>query len=257
MQDQFSRSELLIGRAAINKLKGSTVAVFGLGGVGSWAAEALARAGVGRLVLVDDDCVCLTNINRQLIATRSTVGRLKTEVMAERVLDINPDILAEQQVCFVGPDTIDRFDFSSYDYCIDAVDTVTAKLLIIERAAAAGKPVISCMGAGNKFDPTAFEVTDIYKTSVCPLAKVMRRELKKRGIEKLTVVYSKEPASPPDKGEGLGCREGGCICPPEARRNCTVRRQLPGSLPFVPPVAGLIAAGKVVQDLIAEEDRHA
>ncbi len=249
MPDEFSRTELLLGPEAMETLRGARVAVFGLGGVGSWAAEALARSGVGALDLVDDDRVCLTNINRQLIATRKTVGRLKTEVMRERVLDINPRCQVTVHACFYGPDTADAFPLASYGYIVDAIDTVSSKLLLVERAAACGVPIISCMGAGNKLDPTRVEVADIYQTSVCPLAKVMRHELRARGVGALKVVYSKEPPLRPLEDGAADCREH-CICPPDTKRNCAARRQVPGSVAFVPPTAGLILAGEVIKDLI-------
>ena len=192
MLNQFSRTELLFGKEAMEKLEGSRVAVFGIGGVGGYAVEALARSGVGELDLIDDDKVCLTNINRQIIATRSTVGKYKVDVAEQRVKDINPNIKVNTYKCFYMPDTADQFDFTQYDYVIDAIDTVTGKLELIKRAEAVNVPIISSMGAGNKLDPTAFKVADIYSTSVCPLAKVMRRELRKLGIKKLKVVYSEE-----------------------------------------------------------------
>ena len=188
MLNEFSRTQLLLGKDAMENLQAATVAVFGIGGVGTFAAEALARCGVGGLVLVDDDKVCLTNINRQLIATHKTVGKKKVEVMKERILDINPRCRVETRECFYGAETAADFDMASYDYIIDAIDTVSSKLLLIQQAAAAGVPVISCMGAGNKLDPTRLEISDIYKTSVCPLARVMRKELKARGIKSLKVV---------------------------------------------------------------------
>ena len=248
----FSRTELLIGKEAMEKLAHATVAVFGIGGVGSFTAEALARCGIGALALFDDDKVCLTNINRQLIATRKTVGHKKVEVMKERILDINPQCTVEAHACFYTADNAGEFDLSGYDYIVDAIDTVSSKLTLIERAGEAGVPVISCMGAGNKLDPTRFEVADIYKTSVCPLAKVMRRELKKRGIESLKVVYSREEAISPQETEELSCKSN-CICPPDTNRKCTVRRQIPGSISFVPSVAGLILAAEVVKDIAGRE----
>lgn len=231
MMDELSRTRLLIGEEAMEKLQSSRVAVFGIGGVGGYVVEALVRSGVGSLDLIDDDKVCLTNLNRQIIATRETVGKYKTDVMKERILSINPKAKVQMHRCFYLPETAEEFDFSSYDYVVDAVDTVTAKIDIIMQAQAAGTPVISCMGAGNKMDPTRFEVTDIYKTTMCPLAKVMRRELKKRDVKKLKVVYSTEKAI-------------------KLKDKCTERRTIPGSIAFVPPVAGLIAAGEVVKDLI-------
>ena len=246
MPGPFSRTERLLGRAAMEKLKQATVAVFGIGGVGSFAVEALARSGVGGIALFDDDKVCLTNLNRQLIATYDTVGKSKVEAAKARILSINPKCCVEVNECFYTDKNADQFDLKRYTYIIDAIDTVSSKLTLIERAAAAGVPIISCMGAGNKLDPTQFEVADIYETSVCPLAKVMRRELKKRGITSLKVVYSKEPPISPLEDETTGCRTG-CVCPPGTQRTCAVRRQVPGSIAFVPSVAGLILAGEVIR----------
>lgn len=244
--EEFSRSRLLLGGEAMEKLRNSFVAVFGIGGVGSYAVEALARGGVGNLALFDDDKICITNINRQIIATRETIGRPKVEAMRERVLKINPKCNVEIFECFYTPENADMFDFSKYTYIVDAVDTVSAKLELAVRADKAQVPIISCMGAGNKLDPTRFEVADIYKTSVCPLARVMRRELKARGIKKLKVVYSKEPPLTPL--EDCACRDN-CICPPGTERKCTARRAVPGSVSFVPPAAGLIIAGEVIKDI--------
>lgn len=227
----FSRAELLLGEEALEKLRSARVALFGIGGVGSFAAEALARGGVGHITLVDGDTVSITNINRQLIALHSTVGKEKTAVMAERIADISPDTEVETYPVVYGAENRDLLDFSAYDYVIDAIDTVTSKLILIEEAKKAGVPVISCMGTGNKFHPERFEVTDIAKTSVCPLAKVMRKELKVRGIQDVKVVYSKEeprkPAASPETG----------------------KRQIPGSLSFVPPVAGMLLAGEVIRHI--------
>lgn len=248
MLNQFSRTELLLGYDNMEKLKNARVAVFGIGGVGGFTVEALARSGVGTLDLIDDDKVCLTNINRQIIATRKTIGQYKVDAAKERVLDINPDAVVNTYKTFFVPDTADEFDFASYDYVVDAIDTVTGKIMLVEAAQKAGTPIISSMGAGNKLDPTAFEVADIYKTSVCPLAKVMRRELKKRGIKKLKVVYSKEKALTPIDETENSCRSH-CICPPGSARTCTQRRQVPGSTAFVPSVVGLIIAGEVIKDL--------
>ena len=256
MLNQFSRTELLLGNAAMEKLAGSKVAVFGIGGVGGYVVEALARSGVGAFDLIDDDKVCLTNINRQIIATRKTVGRYKTDVMKERILEINPDAKVEIHNCFYLPETKDAFDFKAYDYVVDAVDTVTAKIQLVLEAQEAGVPIISSMGAGNKLDPSAFEVADIYKTSVCPLAKVMRRELKKRGVKHLKVVYSKEKALAPIEDMAISCRAH-CICPPGTARKCTERRAIPGSTAFVPSVVGLIIAGEVVKDLTTKEMEEA
>lgn len=224
MQNQFSRTELLLGKDAMERLSCARVAVFGVGGVGGYVVEALVRSGVGAVDLIDNDKVCLTNLNRQIIATRSTIGQYKVDVMRDRILDINPECQVNVHKCFYLPETQAEFDFAQYDYVVDAVDTVTAKLALTVQAKEAGVPIISSMGAGNKLNPAAFEVADIYKTSVDPLARVMRRELKKRGIKKLKVVYSKE--------EPL------------------IRRAMPGSTAFVPSVAGLLIASEVVKDLI-------
>ncbi len=248
MLNQFSRTELMFGQEGMDKLKRARVAVFGIGGVGGYTVEALARSGIGCLDLIDDDKVCLTNINRQIIATRKTVGKYKVEIMKERILEINPDAIVTAHQCFYSAETAEQFDFTKYDYIVDAIDTVSAKIEMIIRAQERNIPIISCMGAGNKLDPTRFEVTDIYKTSICPLAKVMRRELKKRGVSKLKVVYSKEPAKKPLEDMAISCKSN-CICPPGAERKCTVRRQIPGSNAFVPSVAGLILAGEVIKDL--------
>jgi len=251
MLDAFSRTELLIGAEGLARLQASTVAVIGLGGVGGWAAEALARAGVGGFFLVDDDSVCLTNINRQVIALRSTVGRPKVEVMAERILAINPDARVERHEERFGPDSAERLLRPGLAYVVDAIDTVSAKIELVVRAKALGIPIVSAMGAGNKLDPTRFEVADIAQTSVCPLARVMRRELKKRGVDSLTVVYSREP---PLVADGTEAPEtpGGAPGGSGAARADRGRRSVPGSISFVPPVAGLIAASVVVRDLVAD-----
>ena len=232
MLNQFSRTELLFGKEAMEKLAGSRVAVFGIGGVGGYTVEALVRSGVGAIDLIDDDKVCLTNLNRQIIATRSTIGKYKVDVMKERILDINPKAEVNVHKCFYLPETKDEFDFSKYDYVVDAVDTVTAKIQLVMEAKEAGVPIIS----------------SIYKTSVCPLAKVMRRELKKRGIKKLKVVYSQEKPTRPIEDMSISCRSH-CICPPGAAHKCTERRDIPGSTAFVPSVVGLIIAGEVIKDL--------
>lgn len=248
MLTQFSRTELLLGKAGMEKLAGARVAVFGIGGVGGYVCEALVRSGVGAFDLIDDDKVCLTNINRQIIATRKTVGKYKVDVMQERMQEINPDVKIQVHKCFFLPENAAEFPFSEYDYVVDAVDTVTAKLELIMKAKEAGVPIISSMGAGNKLDASQFKVADIYQTRVCPLAKVMRRELKKRGVEKLKVVYSEEMPTRPVEDMAISCRTN-CICPPGAKHKCTERRDIPGSVAFVPSVVGLIIAGEVVKDL--------
>lgn len=241
MQDQYSRTQLLLGAEAMEKLHNSRVAVFGIGGVGGYTVEALARSGVGALDLIDDDKVCLTNLNRQIIATRKTVGKFKVDVAEERVHDIDPDIKVTTYKTFFGPETQDSFDFSQFDYVVDAIDTVTGKLALVQNAHDAGTPIISCMGTGNKLDASAFEVTDITKTSMCPLARVMRRELGKRGIRHLKVVYSKEEAISPTGWEAEAAALG--------------KRQIPGSSAFVPGTAGLILAGEVVRDIASGAPR--
>ena len=251
MLNEFSRAQLLLGKDAMETLAASRVAIFGIGGVGSFAAEAIARAGVGAIDVFDDDKVCLTNINRQLVALHSTIGQKKVEVMRARILDINPHCKVSPHALFYNVDTADSIDLAVYDYIIDAIDTVSCKLLLIERAAAANVPIVSCMGAGNKLDPTRLEVADITKTSVCPLARVMRKELKARGIAHLKVVYSREEAIKPEDDLSISCKTG-CVCPPGTTRKCTARRAVPGSVSFVPPVAGYILAGEVVKDIIAK-----
>ena len=236
MQSQFSRTELLLGSAAMERLQKARVAIFGLGGVGGYAAEALARSGIGTLDLFDHDTVSLTNLNRQILATHDTVGKLKVDAAKARILSINPHAVVNAHPVFYMPDTANQYDFSVYDYIVDAIDTVTGKLMLVEAAQMAGAPVISCMGAGNKLDPTAFEVADLSRTSVCPLARVMRKELGKRGIRHLKVVYSKEQAMTP----APAAEEPGSAHP---------KRQTPGSNAFVPAVAGLILAGEVVKDI--------
>ncbi len=253
MLNQFSRTELLFGPDAMEKLKNARVAVFGVGGVGGYVVEALARSGVGTLDLIDDDRVCLTNINRQIIATRSTVGKHKVEVARDRVLDINPKATVNIYKTFFLPETADEFDFPAYDYVVDAIDTVTGKLELVSKCKEIDIPIICSMGAGNKMDPTAFQVADIYETSVDPLARVMRRELKKRGVKKLKVVYSTEPTLRPREDMSISCRTN-CICPPGAERKCTDRRDIPGSNAFVPSVVGLIIGGEVIKDLTGYND---
>lgn len=251
MLTQFSRTELLLGKEAMEKLKNAKVAVFGIGGVGGYVCEALVRSGVGAFDLIDDDKVCLTNLNRQIIATRKTVGKYKTDVMKDRILEINPDARVEVHKCFFLPENADEFPFEEYDYIVDAVDTVTAKISLVMKAQEMNVPIISSMGARNKLDASQFRVADIYKTKVCPLAKVMRHELKKRGVKKLKVVYSEEQPTRPVEDMAISCRTN-CICPPGAAHKCTERRDIPGSVAFVPSVAGLIIAGEVVKDLAAK-----
>ncbi|MCR5791590.1 MAG: tRNA threonylcarbamoyladenosine dehydratase [Lachnospiraceae bacterium] len=252
MLNQFSRTQLLIGEEAIEKLHNSRVAVFGIGGVGGYVCEALVRSGVGALDLIDDDKICLTNLNRQIIATRKTIGKYKVDVMKERILEINPQAKVAVHQCFFLPENADEFAFDNYDYVVDAVDTVTAKLSIIECCRAKNVPIISAMGAGNKLDASRFRVADIYETSICPLAKVMRRELRKRNVESLKVVYSDEPPITPLDDMSTSCRAN-CVCPPGAERKCTDRRAIPGSTAYVPAVAGLIIAGEVIKDLAGNQ----
>ena len=235
MLNQFSRTQLLLGQDGMERLYNARVAVFGIGGVGGYTVEALARSGVGALDLIDDDKVCLTNLNRQIIATRSTVGQYKVDVAEQRIHDIDPNIKVTTHRCFFGPETQDDFDFTQYDYVVDAIDTVTGKLALVQNAHDAGTPIISCMGTGNKLDASMFEVADITKTSMCPLARVMRRELGKRGIRHLKVVYSKEEAISSTGWEAEAAALG--------------KRQIPGSSAFVPGTAGLILAGEVVRDI--------
>ena len=233
MQEMYSRTAMLLGEEAMKVLQGARVAVFGIGGVGGYVVEALVRAGIGAIDLIDKDVVCESNLNRQIIATRSTIGCAKTEVMANRIRDINPQCDVKSHECFYLPETSGQFDFSQYDYVVDAIDTVTGKIQLVMQAKEAGVPIISCMGTGNKLNPTQLEVTDIYKTSVCPLAKVMRRELKARGVERLKVVYSKEEP----------------LKPAMLSKDTQERRATPGSVSFVPSVAGLIIASEVIKDL--------
>lgn len=240
MLNEFSRTELLLGKTAMKKLSESRVAVFGLGGVGGYTVEALARSGVGALDLIDDDQVCLTNLNRQILATHKTIGQHKADVAKQRVAEINPDAVVQAHQTFYTPETATQFDFHNYDYVVDAIDTVTGKLSLVMQAHEAGTPIISAMGAGNKMDPTAFRVADIYQTSVCPLARIMRRELRRRGIQHLKVVYSEEAPMTPAEDMTSSCGTD---------HKCTRRRAIPGSNAFVPPVVGLILAGEVVKDL--------
>ncbi len=243
MQEQFSRTEVLLGPAAMERLQRARVAVFGLGGVGGYTAEALVRSGIGAIDLIDSDTVSVTNINRQLFATHSTVGRLKVEVAKERLLDIHPQLIVHTHPVFYTPETADRFDFTQYDYIVDAIDTVTGKLCLAERAFRAGTPIISCMGAGNKLNGTAFQVADISKTTICPLARVMRKELKKRGISHMKVVFSTEEALKP-----VGIEEEAAAIG---------KRQIPGSTSYIPGIAGLLLAGEVIQDLSKSPRRDA
>jgi tRNA A37 threonylcarbamoyladenosine dehydratase len=249
MLNQFSRTELLLGKEAIEKLANSRVAVFGIGGVGGYVVEALVRSGLGSVDLIDDDKICITNLNRQLLATRKTVGKYKVEVAKERILEINPNVIVNTYQTFYTPETENLFDFSKYDYVVDAIDTVVGKLSLIEKSKEAGVPIICAMGAGNKLDPTKFEVDDISNTSVCPLARVIRTELRKRKIKDVKVVYSKEIPIKPSDDMSISCRSH-CVCPPGTVRKCTVKHQIPGSNAFVPPVVGLIIAGEVIKDLI-------
>ena len=249
MLNQFSRTQLLLGKDAMEKLAHARVAVFGIGGVGGYTVEALVRSGIGEIDLIDDDKVCLTNINRQIYATRKTIGKYKVDVAAERIAEINPEVAVHTYKTFFTPETAGEFDFTKYDYVVDAIDTVTGKIELVMQAEKAGVPIICSMGAGNKLNPAAFEVADIYKTSVCPLAKVMRHEMKKRGIKHLKVVYSKEKPIKPEDDLSISCKTG-CVCPPGTVRKCTARRQVPGSTAFVPSVVGLIIAGEIVTDLV-------
>lgn len=242
--DQFSRTELLLGKEKMDRLKKARVAVFGVGGVGGYTVEALARSGIGTLDLIDNDTFSVTNLNRQIYAAYSTIGRSKVEVAKERIADINPQAEVNTYEMFYLPETSDQFDFTRYDYVVDAIDTVSGKLDLVTQCSRLGVPVISAMGAGNKLDPTAFKVTDIYKTSVCPLARVMRRELKKRGVKKLKVVYSEEVPLKPQIPEELRQEE----------HISEAKRQIPGSISFVPSVAGLIIAGEVIKDLMETDE---
>lgn len=250
MLNQFSRTELIFGKEAMKKLSLARVAVFGIGGVGSYTAEALARSGVETLDLIDDDKVCITNINRQLFATHKTVGQYKVDVAKERLLEINPKMNINTYKTFFLPESSHQFDFSQYDYVVDAIDTVKGKIELVVKANENATRIICSMGAGNKLDATAFVVADIYETKVCPLAMVMRQELKKRNIKKLKVVYSQEVAIKPMEDMALSCKTQ-CICPPGTTRKCTHRNQIPGSNAFVPPTVGLIIAGEVIKDIIA------
>lgn len=249
MLGPFSRTELLIGSEGMEKIKNATVAIFGVGGVGSYTAEALARCNIGKLVLIDDDVICLTNINRQIHATTKTIGRAKVDAMAARIMDINPKMKVETYKKFYTSESAEELLSKDYDYVVDAIDTVSGKIDLAVRCTEMEIPIISSMGAGNKLDPAGFEVMDLFKTSVCPLAKVMRYELRKRGIKKLKVVCSKEQPIKPDEDSAFSCKQS-CICPPGNERKCTQRRQIPGSISFVPSAVGLIIASEIVKDLI-------
>ena len=248
MREQFIRTEMLLGAEALERLQNARVALFGLGGVGGYTLEALTRSGVGQLDLIDNDTVSLSNLNRQILATYDTVGMRKVDAAKQRVLSINPACVVRTYAVFYTPETAGQFDFTQYDYIVDAIDTVTGKLALVQNAHDAGTPIISCMGAGNKLDPSRFRVADIYKTQGCPLARIMRTALRKRGVKKLKVVYSDEIPTRPIEDMSISCRSH-CICPPGAKHTCTERRDIPGSTAFVPSVAGLIIAGEVVKDL--------
>ncbi|MCT8975559.1 tRNA threonylcarbamoyladenosine dehydratase [Clostridium sp. CX1] len=249
-QHSLSRTELLIGKESLEKLKDSTVVIFGLGGVGSFTFEALVRAGVGHLILIDDDTVCLTNLNRQIHATFDTIGKSKVELLKERALKINPKCKVDIHQTFVKADNIDEIIPLDADYVVDAIDTVSSKIALVLWCKEHNIDIISCMGTGNKLDPTQFRVADIYDTKICPLAKVMRYELRKRGIKTLKVLYSEEMPMKPKQGEVITCKEG-CVCTSGSKK-CTAKRQIPGSISFVPPVAGMIIGGEVVKDIIAK-----
>ena len=252
MLNQFSRTTLIFGKEAMEKLAESKIAIFGVGGVGGFAAESLVRSGVGAIDIIDDDKVCPTNLNRQIFATHKTVGKFKTEAAYDRLHEINPNCEITQIRKFFTPENSDEFDFTKYSYIIDAVDTVSAKIEIVVKANKCHVPVISSMGAGNKIDPTAFKVSDIYKTKVDPLAKVMRYELKRRRIRKLKVVWSAEKPIKPVEEDENSCRTQ-CICPSGTKRKCSVRRDIPGSNAFVPPVVGMIIAGEVIKDITGKK----
>ncbi|CAB1245093.1 ThiF family adenylyltransferase [Clostridium sp. MT-14] len=253
-QHAFSRTELLIGTKALQKLRESTVVIFGLGGVGGFTLESLARSGIGHLVLVDDDTVCLTNINRQIQANFHTIGKYKVDVLKDRVLDINPNCRVETYRTFVKDDNINEIIPDNTDYVVDTVDTVSSKISLVLWCKSHNINVISCMGAGNKMDPTQFKISDIYDTKICPLAKVMRRELKKRGVRELKVLYSEEVPQKPKIDEVVTCKEG-CVCIGGSRK-CLAKRQIPASNSFVPPVAGMIIGGEVIKDIIYGYNNH-
>jgi tRNA A37 threonylcarbamoyladenosine dehydratase len=249
MLNQFSRTELLVGKDGVKKLENAKVAIFGIGGVGGYTVEALVRNGVGAIDIIDDDKVCITNLNRQLIATQKTIGKHKVDVMKERILEINPKAIVNTYQCFYLPENAHEFNFTQYDYIVDAIDTITAKIEIIMRAKEHGIPVISCMGAGNRLDASKVVITDIYKTQMDPLARVMRRELRKRQVKSLRVVTSTEAPTRPSEDMALSCRDN-CICPSDVERKCVERRDIPGSTSYVPAVAGLLLASEVIRDLL-------
>ena len=249
MLNQFSRTELLIGEDGINKLQNAKVAIFGVGGVGSFVVEGLVRAGVGHFVIVDNDKICLTNLNRQIIATRKTIGKYKVDVAKERILDINPNATVETYQEFYMPNSESNILREELNYVVDCIDTVTAKIELVMNCKKMNIPIISAMGTGNKLDPSKFEITDIYKTSVCPLAKVMRKELRKRNVDSLKVIYSKEEPIKINQESNYSCKTN-CICPPGTKRKCSIRKQVPGSISFVPSVAGLMIAGEIVKEII-------
>ena len=249
MLNQFSRTELLIGEDGIKKLQNAKVAIFGVGGVGSFVVEGLVRAGVGHFVIVDNDKICLTNLNRQIIATRKTIGKYKVDVAKVRILDINPNATVETYQEFYMPNSESNILREDLNYVVDCIDTVTAKIELVMNCKKMNIPIISAMGTGNKLDPSKFEITDIYKTSVCPLAKVMRKELRKRNVDSLKVIYSKEEPIKINQESNYSCKTN-CICPPGTKRKCSIRNQVPGSISFVPSVAGLMIAGEIVKEII-------
>ena len=253
MLNQFSRTELLIGKEGIEKLNNAKVAIFGIGGVGSVVVEGLVRAGVSKFVLIVDDKICLTNLNRQIIATRKTIGKYKVDVAKERILEINPKANVETYQEFYMPNSETNIINESLSYVVDCIDTVTAKIELVMQCKKLNIPIISAMGTGNKLDPSRFEITDIYKTSICPLAKVMRKELRKREVDSLKVIYSKEEPIKPDETLESSCKTN-CICPPGTKRKCAERNQVPGSISFVPSVAGLMIAGEVIKDIISKSE---
>lgn len=250
LQHSLSRTELLIGKDGLNKLRDSKVIIFGIGGVGSFTVEALVRAGVGTIVLVDDDTICLTNLNRQIHATYDTVGKVKVEAMKDRVLSINKKCNVITHQVFVTKENIPEIITDDIDYVVDAIDTVSAKIALVEYCNEKGIKIMCSMGTGNKFDPTQFKIADIYDTKVCPLAKVMRYELRKRGIKSLKVVYSEEIPTKPKQEDVVTCKTG-CVCTGGSKK-CAIKRQIPGSISFVPPVAGMIIGGEVINDLLKE-----